>query len=138
MSACPLCGGDVAAPVSARWALDLPMEPPSQNELKSNHGSSRHVYRRMREDFELMIRSEMARQRIPKAKGVRRIKITRLMGKGKRAFDHANLVGGCKPLVDACVRAGLLVDDGPAYFKGYYWQRRNRQEPGTLLEVEEF
>lgn len=36
--------------------------------------------------------------------------------------DHANLVGGCKGLIDGLVRAGLLVDDADAWMSAVYFQ----------------
>lgn len=36
--------------------------------------------------------------------------------------DHANLVGGCKGLIDGLVRAGLLVDDADAWMSAAYCQ----------------
>lgn len=134
---CPLCGGDPQAEVTGRWAFELPVEPPSQNRAVRSVYQKQHYYRRMRNEYEFLVRAAMRRLDIPEATGKRRIIVTRLMGKGKRAYDHSNLVGGCKGLIDACVRAGLLVDDSTAYFEGYYRQERDPDgKGGALLLVE--
>jgi Holliday junction resolvase RusA-like endonuclease len=138
VTACPLCGGEPDAPVAARWAFELPVEPPSQNRSVRSVYQKQHYYRRTRDEYEFLVRSAMKRNGIPEATGKRRIRVTRLMGKGKRAYDHANLVGGCKGLIDACVRAGLLKDDTAHYFEGYYRQERDPDgKGGALLVVEE-
>jgi hypothetical protein len=64
-------------------------------------------------------------ENLPKAKAYRRIFFTRFWGKGKRAYDYGNLVGGFKPLLDEIVRAGLLLDDSPKHCSEYYRQYKS-------------
>lgn len=61
---------------------------------------------------------------IPKATAKRRVLITRQWGKGKRAYDYGNMVGGCKPLLDAMTRTNLIVDDRPSMLAEYYFQEK--------------
>jgi hypothetical protein len=56
------------------------------------------------------------------ATGKRRLVITRYWAAGCRAFDFVNLVGGCKPLVDAIKCAGWLRDDTPRWVDDWYKQ----------------
>ena len=43
--------------------------------------------------------------------------------------DHSNLVGGCKGLIDAIKRAGLLVDDSDQWMRAEYWQSKASESP---------
>lgn len=68
---------------------------------------------------------------------LRRATVVRWFGTRKRAFDFANFVGGCKPLIDALVEAGLFVNDSPKYFLGYYQQRRSPTGDSVEILVEQ-
>ena len=39
-----------------------------------------------------------------------------------KEFDHANLVGGCKSIIDVLVSSGVIQDDAPKYFDCEYSQ----------------
>ena len=52
--------------------------------------------------------------------GKRAVRITSY--RARLLTDHANLVGGCKGLIDGLVRAGLLVDDADAWMSATYFQ----------------
>ena len=52
----------------------------------------------------------------------RRIRIVRMQPFESRTLDHDNLVGGCKPLVDALVDAGLIAGDSPEWVTIEYAQ----------------
>jgi hypothetical protein len=76
---------------------------------------------------------------IPKATGKRNVVITSYR---KRRFDdHANLVGGCKGLIDGLVRAGALVDDSIKWMTAEYHQDLTHAGPAgtgkacTVVEV---
>ena len=51
----------------------------------------------------------------------RRLKITRY---STRLLDYGNLVGGCKPLLDAIKLSGLIVDDSPKWIEDKYFQEK--------------
>ena len=40
----------------------------------------------------------------------------------KKALDYDNLVGGCKPLIDAIKELGMIVDDNEKWVKVTYTQ----------------
>ena len=48
--------------------------------------------------------------------------IARHYGKGRRKYDHDNMVGGCKPIIDLLVRQGYLYNDTPEYVEVEYIQ----------------
>lgn len=74
---------------------------------------------------------EHASLRIPPEK--RRIAITR---HGTKLLDYGNLVGGCKPLLDALVAEGVLYDDSPAWVEDHYQQTiAPKKEVGIVVEV---
>jgi len=39
-----------------------------------------------------------------------------------KEFDFANLIGGCKPIIDILVKSGVIQDDAPKYFDCVYSQ----------------
>jgi len=69
----------------------------------------------------------------------RRVVITR---RSSGTLDHDNHVGGCKPLLDALVAVGLLVDDSPEWVEVEYRQARWKavdrgDRAGTVVQVYE-
>jgi hypothetical protein len=63
--------------------------------------------------------------------------VTRVFTGRRREFDHANLVGGCKPLIDVLVSMAIIVDDAPKHFTCAYAQRRGDRNE-TILELMEY
>jgi hypothetical protein len=61
----------------------------------------------------------------------------------QRFHDEANLIGGCKGLVDGLVRAGVLVDDSTTWATFTYRQETLAKsplgylQPCTVVEIEE-
>lgn len=140
MSACPYCGADPAAPVRARWRISLPLEPPSQNEISSaNRGSvtQRRAYRRFRDGYALLLNAWKHRDQIPAPQGKRRVIFERVYSGRGKPRDKGNLIGGMKPLLDALVIAGLLVDDDEAHVEDHYRQRRCASGAGVIVRLED-
>lgn len=80
-------------------------------------------------DWVRLLRSELIRNNTPQC-FAHKVLITRIWGRGERAFDRDNLIGGCKSLVDAM--NGLLIeDDSPAKCSIIYSQVK-----GPAWEVE--
>ncbi len=82
----------------------------------------------------------------PQATGKRKVHI--ISYRRQRCTDEANYIGGCKSLIDAIVRRGLLVDDRDKLASFTYEQRVMSQMPEelkalhggkavTVLEIEE-
>lgn len=60
---------------------------------------------------------------IKRAKKKKIISITRVVDKvQKKLKDYGNLVGGCKPLLDALKTSGFIVDDSEKWIKDTYKQ----------------
>lgn len=139
MSSCRACGFDADAPVSAHWEFFVPVRAVSQNKLGSNKGGNRFTYKKLRTDYEWAVLSEMRRRRVPRATKFRRIHFVRHFSQreGECAFDRGNLVGGLKPLLDACKRQGLLVDDSPKWCLDFYDQQPHDALVGVLVRIEE-
>lgn len=55
----------------------------------------------------------------------------------KRLVDDGNLKGGCKPLVDAIVDAGLLKDDDVKSCKIHYYQHKKIRDEETIIYFQE-
>lgn len=138
MSRCPFCGGNSEAPLRGRWETTLALEPPSQNKLtvKGERGAflARKLYRKFRDDYGWLLKSWA--QGIPLPAGRRRVIITRYYsGRGQR-YDKGNLIGGCKPLLDAMVLAHLLLDDDEESVEDHYLQE-SAPESGVHIIIEE-
>lgn len=150
MTACPYCGDDPSTPVLARYSFTLQLQWPNPQNSGSgggrlhNSGGARWAYKLVREKFEKAIVLAAPRGALPGRYGQEagrqcRVTLTRLWGPRKRAWDRDNLVAGAKPIVDALVLTGALVDDSAKYARIHY-QQRKRTEGGpcavhVLFEV---
>jgi hypothetical protein len=138
LDTCKLCGGRPYAPVTASWTITLKLDAPLQNNHLVNAGNSRWKYKKERQFWETYLVLHRVNNGIPVATSRRRVTIERLYSGQQRECDLPNLVGGCKTVLDAMVRAGLLVDDSPAHFEGYFRQERVAKEHrGTRITIEE-
>lgn len=124
MSKCPACGFDDSLTVTAAWEFKLPIKLLSGNQIKgSGRGRSGWKYREQRK---LWARAMTAAGiDCPPAEGSRRLWLTRLWGKGQRAYDEDNLIWGCKPVVDEIVAQGWLLDDTPDKVERIYNQEKS-------------
>lgn len=141
MTACSRCGFDPDAKVTASWSFTIDRAVVSLNERGTNRGAwtkrvpgkrtwnARRAYKADRDAWGWLVKAKRLELRIPKAKGRRRLTLTRLYGKGQRAFDRDNLVGGMKPVVDSMVLDGLLLGDTPELAEVHYDQIGS--EPGA-------
>jgi hypothetical protein len=122
----------------ANWTLVIDRDPPSQNTLpaKGRHGSS-FAYARERDLWVMLFMVAARSAGVPRVAAPRRVTFTRRYSGRKQLRDHANVIGGMKPVVDAMVRAGLLVDDSPEWFEAYYRQERAAHGGGTVILLEE-
>ena len=75
---------------------------------------------------------------LPKYESQVEIKVTRLWGKRKRAFDIDNLYGGCKFILDALKAKnglGVIQDDSPRYAKLEVEQRKYELDSVGGVEI---
>lgn len=163
--ACRYCGADPGRPVVPVGSLFVALPVLSQNSIDvSNRHGGRRQYRVLRDDYCLAIRSwclgkrlrtwtaiTPGERRVEKTAGLaaaralrsgreprwRRVLITRYYGTDERLFDYANLVGGCKPLLDALVLEGLLFDDRVKWCEDHYRQESHASLRGAGIMVEE-
>lgn len=132
MTACVKCGHDSSAVVAAVWRLSIPRRVRSGNEDIHNAGGARWTYRKERLRWVSDMTGLRLVHRIPLATTKRRVTLSRIYGKGKRAYDRDNLATGCKPIVDAMVKAGILIGDRPDQAEIHYEQARG---DGDMLRV---
>ena len=93
---CSACDFDPGACVETSYRIALYQPAQSLNDVGVNTKNN-HAYRKARRSW----KRELARScSATQAKKKRRVFFTRLWGKGKRAYDFGNLVGGFKPLLD--------------------------------------
>ena len=106
-----------------KLTIELP-QTPSQNKL---HGwRSRYGWRQ--KFLKFMHNYCLVRKFVAKEK--RCVKITRY---SSRKLDYGNLVGGCKPLLDALKHAKLIVDDSPDWIADSYKQEKGK--PKTIAVI---
>jgi hypothetical protein len=132
---CPRCNYDFPRPI--RWTLELAFDIPSQNDIAGGKGNSRWRYKKLRDEYRLLVKHERIRLRIPTATGRRRVTITRHYGGRCKERDRGNLVGGAKALMDALVLEGLLVDDAPSWVDDWYQQEPTSAPTWVAVEIEE-
>lgn len=141
---CPSCGFCADEPARS-WVMEFRCQLPSLNKVGSNsRGQSGRNYRNQRRSWTNRFAREGSD--IPRAETHRQVIITRQYKartpgtRDRRSeYDYDNLVGGCKPLVDALRETGLIVNDHGAVATVVY-----KQEPSTrasayvLIEIQEF
>ena len=120
---CKACNFDPELCVENTYILFLDQSAQSLNSVGVNSKNNRG-YRGARNRWARTLNKHSTF--LTKAKKYRRIYFCRYWGKGKRAYDYGNLVGGFKPLLDEIVRAGYLIDDSPKYCSEYYTQYKSK------------
>jgi hypothetical protein len=119
---CPGCGYDPELVVVKRYEFTIPLKWYSQNELRSNTRNNRK-YKSVRDKYIVKVGTHGCG--VLPADTYRRVYLTRLFANRCRPYDYGNLVGGGKPILDALVWNGLLIDDSPSYVDEYYFQEKN-------------
>lgn len=100
-----------------------PLCTPSLNEWQRMHWRDRvNLGDRMK-----VVARFVAQKHGPHPAEPARVEITR---HSVGVLDQDNLVGGCKPLVDALVSAGLIVDDSPQWLSASYMQAKAERGRG--------
>jgi Holliday junction resolvase RusA-like endonuclease len=134
---CPRCGYS-ATPAIKAWTLTIAMDTPTQNHKRGeNAGAMRFRYKRVRDMLQMLVRAERLRGRVPKAKRLRRVRITRYYGGHAQRRDRINFAGGCKALLDSLVLEELLVDDSEDWVDDYYEQVRIDGKTRVEVLIEE-
>lgn len=137
---CAMCGYDPDAPVGARWEFVLPLETLSLNaQHRGGDAKWQHVrYKKERNAWQWAVKVARVNHKITPATGKRRVTLTRLYGKGCRAYDEDNLRGGLKPCIDSMVREGILQQDDRKHAEVHYRQERAADGVSALrVTVEE-
>lgn len=129
---CEACDYDPTICVENTYTILIERSAQSLNSVGINHKSNRG-YRGARNRWKRELKRYEGK--VPKAEKKRRIYFTRYWGKGKRAYDYGNLVGGFKPLLDEIVRAGLLLDDSPKQCEEYYKQFKSPTKKDYVIVV---
>jgi hypothetical protein len=109
---------------------------PSQNVLARKY-KNRYAYKKLRDRLQQWLMVEMVNQRIAAATGKRRLVITRFVRSKRYLLDRGNLVGGCKPLLDAAIRQGLIIDDREEWLDDAYEQEVQESAERTEIRVED-
>ena len=132
---CSLCGARLKVGGKS-WTFTIPVEAPSQNVVAANHGPGRFRYAKIRNELVAWINAAKRSSRISAAKGRRRVIVLRQYGSRGKVRDRGNLIGGCKPLIDALTIAGLIVDDSPEWIEDHYAQER-AAVAATVITIED-
>ena len=132
MSSCTACDFDPGLCVENTYTIVIPHAAQSLNTVGINSKNNR-AYRGARRAWARSLKK--ASNGVAPAEKARRIFFTRFWGRGKRAYDFGNLVGGFKPLLDEIVRAGYLIDDAPKWCSEYYRQYRSADGTDYVIIV---
>lgn len=114
------------------------LQIPGQNKRERWHWARQ---RREVQQWCMLAGLQFTAQGLAKATGRRRVTITSF--RRQRFHDEANLIGGCKGLIDGLVRAELLVDDSTSWATFAYAQALasasplGRGIPCTVIEIED-
>jgi len=135
-ASCPKCGFSESAVVSRSWQFDVGREVKSLNASSTNHGTRRFAYRDERKGWEADMLTARRVYGVTLAVGLRRVTLTRLYGRRCRPFDQDGLVGGCKKIVDAMVKSGMLSGDSPAQAE-VHWAQERSPDYGLRVLIEE-
>lgn len=115
--------------------IQIPLEVPSQNVTDRMHHMARH---RLKQTWALRIKGTVLA--LWKAKETRKMAVTIHSYRTRRITDHANLVGGCKMVIDAIRDAGLIVDDSDKWMVATYNQDVASKSPTggpcTVINIE--
>ena len=135
---CKYCYTDSGVYVAKRWEIVLPLEPPSQNTVAQNKGSfaARRKYKEYRDSYVILLGNAKVVHEIPDAIALRRVIVTRMYSGRGQSRDRSNIVGGCKPMLDAMHMVGLLVDDSEKWVRDFYHQTR-ASASGVSIVLEE-
>lgn len=109
--------------------IQIPLPTPSLNIMRRMHPQA---YKRLRNQYTTIFRVHANSVTRAKPAQFRKVWIER---RGKRLLDHDNLVGGCKPLVDALETAGLIWRDSPRYVEIKYSQTTASAKRACTLVV---
>lgn len=109
--------------------IEIPMPTPSLNRLQRMHF---HARKRLRDQYERICRARASSLHRARPGEHKCIRIER---HAARELDHDNFVGGCKPLVDALNRAGLIWDDNPKHLRVEYRQVKATGKTARTLIV---
>lgn len=114
----------------------IPVEVPSMNKRERMH------WAQQRREVSTWTRWLLYAQRpggMDRATGKRLVHIHAF--RRQRCRDEANLIGGCKGLIDGLVRAGLLVDDDRAHASFTYAEdvasKSPTRKPCTRITIQE-
>ena len=115
----------------------LEQEALSQNDpiFGTNQGASRFQYKAFRDQITRRFKASFGRG-LQASEERKAFKFVRKWGKGKSQFDEANLIGGFKPIIDSMIKAGLIFDDNPDFFKAYYFQEKSESDLGYIQIIE--
>ncbi len=109
---------------------------PSQNDIRATPGRATY-YRATswRERTQTLANGYRLAHRLQRETRPCEVRVTRFVTSPRRLLrDTANLIGGCKPIIDGLVRGGLLVDDSDRWMRATYAQRIG-EVAHTLIEI---
>lgn len=122
------CAAPTTLPVQLRFGRAVL----SQNKTSYSHWSRHH---RDKKDWMSRV-SVVGRALVGQRFGYSRWRLIRRYCPPRREYDHANLVGGAKPLIDCLVDCGIILDDKQTHFSCDYLQELSDRDE-TLLILEE-
>lgn len=134
MTACLACGQQLLVATLPLWTFTIDHKVESANSRTVNAGTARWSYSKARDTWQTLFEHAMRLHRVTRAPDKRRLVLTRCYTSKQREWDYDNLVGGMKCVLDAMVKAGLLLDDNSRFVEGEYKQERTGRS-GLRVDV---
>jgi hypothetical protein len=123
--------------VLASWTIAIPISVKSMNDRAVNvRGWRGRNYKRERDAWQWALKVCRINERIAISHSKRRVSITRVYSGSEREMDRANMIGGCKMVLDAMVREGIITGDSPRWLQDNYAQFRG-EKSSTVITIEE-
>lgn len=129
--------------MTSRILKFIPKDIESSNRFLAWHKKGRYKYANYRDSWYSVL--NLFFRKIERSKTRIEASIYRIMGKGARHFDLANMIGGTKPIPDFLKRAGWIWDDSDKWFECEYFQLTIREaqekiyseiwQPGTIIII---
>ena len=116
----------------SKETIAIPLGIKSLNKLLRAHWSYKG---KMKKDYQLLVVNQMRLNRLRKT-DVGEKWIVNITSIRKRKLDYDNLVGGCKPLVDALCEESFIWDDDNKHLVISYNQITNSGPEHTIITRE--
>ena len=117
---------DIPAEVDLRAEMVLSTQTMSLNRInRMLRGKGSFRYTKHKHELSQWVMVGKTNGRVPPAEGRRHLHVMRTFKSERYRLDYDNFVGGCKPLIDACIHHDVILGDEERNATVSYEQLRN-------------